>query len=499
MAMSRRGCWAAIRILALLLGLLLPASPGRAAGAGANPTDPRILHLLNRLAFGPTAADVRDVEAAGIDRWIDAQLHPQAIDEPVLLKMQLARLDTLGFDPVQLRQLFGPPRPILGLKPSLEELRMREQRAATVLRQAQESRLLKAILSRRQLQQVMVDFWFNHFNIFSGDGLDRIWLGNFEQQAIRPYALGHFRDLLMATAKHPAMLVYLDNYLSRKGAINENYAREVMELHTMGADQGYTQPDVITLARVLTGWSINPPDARDYPDLAAVFKGAQHDDGAKVFLGQQLLSTGRAEGEEALTMLARSPYTAQHISYELAQYFVADQPPPALVARLKARFLANDGDIAAVLKTLFDSPEFWASAGQKYKTPYQFVVSAARAAGLPLFNARPLINALDGFGEPLYGCQTPDGWRNTEEAWLSPAASLRRIAFATEIAHGALPLWAPLLDTGGAKPPARAVDPAALAQLLGPILSARTREVVAAAPAALRAALILGSPDFMRR
>jgi uncharacterized protein (DUF1800 family) len=344
----------------------------------------------------------------------------------------------------------------------------------------------------------MVDFWFNHFNVFSGKGLDDVWIGNYEQQAIRPFALGRFRDLLFAATKHPAMLVYLDNTLStapgspgarggQKG-LNENFAREVMELHTLGADGGYTQEDVITLARILTGWSINRPEARAYPEYAAVFEGARHDYSPKVFLGHEIKSRGKAEGEEALDILAHSPNTARHIAFGLAQYFVADDPSLFLVDRLAAQFVDTDGNIREVLKTLFASPEFRDSYGQKYKTPYQFVVSAVRAAGVPVGNVRPLLTAMEQLGMPLYGCLTPDGYKNTEDAWLSPDGTTRRIGFATALARGDLPIAA-------AK---HAADAGRLEAIFGSTLTAATRNALNDAPQDLRAALILGSPDFMR-
>jgi uncharacterized protein (DUF1800 family) len=349
----------------------------------------------------------------------------------------------------------------------------------------------------------MVDFWFNHFNVFSGKGLDDVWIGSYEAQAIRPFALGRFRDLLFAATKHPAMLVYLDNTLSsapgrpgargRQQGLNENFAREVMELHTLGADGGYTQEDVITLARILTGWTVNPPNARAYPEYAAVFEGARHDYSPKVFLGHSLKASGKAEGEEALDMLARSPATAHHIGFELAQYFAADDPSASLVDQLAARFLETDGNIREILRALFASREFWDSYGRKYKTPYQFVISAVRAAAVPIGNVRPLLGAMDQLGMPLDGCLSPDGYKNTEDAWLSPDAATQRISFATALARGGLAV-ARLDGATGAHP----VDAAHLEALFGPVLIDATREAVEEAPQGLRAALILGSPDFMR-
>ena len=502
-----------VRILIAACLFALPLAPARGSGPKADLAAPaRVLHVLNRLAFGPTIDDFRHVEAIGVERYIAEQLDPEAISEPIELRFRLAQLDTLDLDAVRLRQLYGPLRPVLGVRPTPEEQKAQAQRARIVVEQAGAARVFRAVLSRRQLQEVMVEFWFNHFNVFDNKGLDRVWVGNFEKRAIRPYALGHFRDLLFAVAKHPAMLVYLDNTLSSapgsrgargdKSGLNENFGREVMELHTLGVNGGYTQADVITLARVFTGWTIDSPGRRDAPDAAAVFVAARHDFSPKVFLGSPLRASGKAEGEEALDRLARSPATAHHIAFELAQYFVADAPQPGLVDRLAARFLATDGDIRAVLRTLFATPEFWASAGRKYKTPYEFVISAVRAAGIPLNNPRPLLAAMNQLGMPLYGCQTPDGYKNTEAAWLSPDATLRRVSFAVELAHGGLRIngagnWG--LALALPPPPPAPAKPAELDEMLGPILTSQTRAVVAAAPPGSRAALILGSPDFMRR
>jgi uncharacterized protein (DUF1800 family) len=462
-------------------------------------SDRQIIHVLNRLAFGPTLEEVRHVKTIGIERYIAEQLDPASIPERIELRWRLAHLDTLRLNPVQLRQLYGPVRVPRGFKPSSELEKAQRERVRVIVRDASEARLLRAILSRRQLEEVMVDFWFNHFNVFSGKGLADVWIGNYEEQAIRPFALGHFRDLLFATAKHPAMLVYLDNSMSSapgspgargsRAGLNENFAREVMELHTLGAAGGYTQEDVITLARILTGWGVNRPDAREFPEHAAVFEGARHDYSPKVFLGQAIQSRGKAEGEEALGILARNPATARHIGFKLAQYFVTDDPPADLVDRLAGRFLETDGDIRELLKTLLTSHEFSISAGRKYKTPYQFVISAVRAASLPIGNVRPLLGIMDQFGMPLFGCLTPDGYKNTEEAWLSPDATTRRVGFATALARGALPVTAA----------ARPIDTEHLEAIFGSAMASDTRDAITASPRSLRAALVLGSPDFMRR
>jgi uncharacterized protein (DUF1800 family) len=330
------------------------------------------------------------------------------------------------------------------------------------------------------------------------------------------------------------MLFYLDNWLStapgfqanraggplaKASGLNENYARELMELHTLGVDGGYSQKDVTELARMLTGWTINPRAATG-ADSVFYFDAPRHDGGDKDWLGRHVAGRGQAEGEWALDVLASSPATARHISFELAQYFVADAPPPELVDHLARRFVQTDGDIRAVLKTLFTSPEFRDPKfhAAKFKSPYQYVVSTVRASDLPINNVRPLLATLSGLGEPLYGCQTPDGYKNTEDAWLNPDAITRRINFATAFASGKLPFARPMdtTDASGTGPKAMLrtadklgdakfnpnwstarVDADALLATLSGSISAKTRGAVAKADPALRAALVLGSPDFM--
>jgi uncharacterized protein (DUF1800 family) len=504
---------------AFFIALLAAPFPALADADG----DARIVHLLNRVAFGPSAAEVAHVKEMGIDRYIDEQLHPETIAEDPALTQRLAGFDTLSLNPAQLFREYGPILPAMngGVKPTPEEQKTRRQRANVIVQQAQNARVWRALYSRRQLQEVMVDFWFNHFNIFAGKGLDHLWVGRFEADAIRPHALGRFRDLLLATAHSPAMLFYLDNQLNTapgspgaKGnhtGINENYAREIMELHTLGVDGGYTQNDVIALAHILTGWGLPRPGLARGDGSAQAFDPSRHDFAAQTLLGRTIPSGGEDAGVAAIEMLAASPATARHIAFQLAEYFVADQPPPALVDRLAQRFRATDGDIAAVLKTLFISREFRDSAGQKYKTPYQYVISAARAADVEVNNPRPLIGTMARLGQPLYYCQTPDGYKNTEEAWLSPDATTLRVGFATGLGRGALrikepppqPAEAPqpqlVADQPGDMAKPQPVDPAPLETLLAPVLSGNTRVAVAEAPDNLKAALILGSPDFMRR
>jgi uncharacterized protein (DUF1800 family) len=514
--------------------VLLLVSSGCALGDGL--TEPQqALHLLDRLAYGPRPGDLERVTAMGAEAYIDEQLAPEKIAQPPQLRAQLDALDSTRLGAAELFRRYGPPaRRAAGDDPAA---RRQVQKAANrVAEQALQARLLRAVYSPAQLQEVMTDFWFNHFNVFRGKGLEeRVWLAAYERDAIRPYALGRFRDLLGATAKHPAMLYYLDNWQSTvphtdrfgdsKGGLNENYARELMELHTLGVDGGYTQKDVTELARILTGWTYLPRDWEQGGDAPFTFEPKRHDFGGKTLLGAHFDGSGESEGEQALDMLARSPATARHLSWQLAQYFVADDPPPALVERMARRYQQSDGDIREVLRLLFHSPEFRSaqSTGNKFKTPYQYVVSALRASGTEVRNFRPALGALNQLGMPLYGCQTPDGWKNTESAWLNPDAMVYRLNFATALGSGRLPLLRPeaslpVPDDGEPMPkpmnasmnnaPAEPEfgdedrppppDPALLEATLGHPFSAQTTAALDAARPRLRAALMLGSPEFMR-
>ncbi len=486
----------------------------RPALADAPAADGQVLHVANRLGFGPNMAVMAHIQQVGIDRYVDEQLHPAAIAEPAELTQRLAALDTLGLDPVQLFVAYGPLLPILngGVKPTPEEAKARRQRARIIAQQASWARVWRALYSPRQLQEAMVDFWYNHFNVFAAKAIDHLWIGNYEETAIRPHALGRFRDLVQATAHHPAMLFYLDNHLNTQpgspGArgeqtgINENYARELMELHTLGVDGGYTQDDVVTLAHILTGWGLDRPAFRIGHGAGFRFDPSRHDFGVKTFLGHTIPPGGEEQGIAAIDILVKSPATARHISFQLAQYFVADNPPPVLVDRLAQRFSQSDGDIAAVLKVLFTSKEFRDSVGQKYKTPYHYVLSAARAAGIEVNNPRPLLGTMARLGMPLYFCPTPDGYKNTEDAWLSPDATTLRIGFATGLGRGALPLKNPppaddqvgnamaapqLVSQQNEPVPTKPepLDPVPLQALLAPILSAHAQSAIAEATAGI--------------
>jgi uncharacterized protein (DUF1800 family) len=425
--MKRR--WVMIQFLVLLGWSMQSAS--------AQSLDPKVLHVVNRISFGARPGDYERVQTIGIDRYIQEQLNPEKIPEPPALGDQLAPLSDLWVTAGEGVQLFRSPN-------NPNDANAKQQALGTfgqnVLKEATQARLLRAINSPRQLEEVMVDFWFNHFNVHSGKGRTKIWLSAYERDAIRLHALGQFRDLLDTTARHPAMLYYLDNWQNTAKGLNENYARELMELHTLGVDGGYTQADVITLAKVLTGWGLSPYNATQPSASGFFFNPKQHDNSPKVFLGKTLTQTGEAEGAEVLDILSIHPSTAKFISLKLAQYFVSDKPPQSLVNRLQKRFLATNGEIRKVLQTLFTSPEFSNPKiyRRKYKTPYQYVVSAVRSTGVTVLNTLPLSTTLQQLSMPIYGCPTPDGYKQTETNWLNPDSTVRRLNFAVNLGNGAI-------------------------------------------------------------
>ncbi|MES2016276.1 MAG: DUF1800 domain-containing protein [Pseudomonadota bacterium] len=460
-----------VALLAAMMTLPAPAATPDASQ--------QALHVLNRIAYGPAPGDVARVAQMGAARYIESQLDAAALPYPAALNERLAALATPNLATgAALARFVELRRDARNEEPGAKQRRADGYRE--MVRETDQARLLRAIYSPRQLEEVMVDFWYNHFNVYANKGSGRATVASYERDAIRPHVFGLFRALLGATAKHPAMLFYLDNQLSKAGALNENYARELMELHTLGVDGGYTQKDVTELARMLTGWTYEPR-ALILRGESFRFDARRHDQDPKTWLGNTVTQRGQAEGEYALDVLARHPSTARHVSYQLAQYLVQDAPPPALVERMARTWHDTDGDLRAVLRTLLTSDEFMAPAaiGAKFKTPYQYVVSAARAGGAALDDVGPLLGALNQLGMPLYGCATPDGYKNTEAAWLNPGALTRRIAFAS---------------SAGAR-----LDAVQLDDVIGAAISARTRALVAANPAPLRAAMLLGSPDFMQR
>lgn len=484
------------------------AKSDREAGAPqAMSTDEQIAHMLNRVTFGARPGDLEAVKAAGIHNYLASQLDPSSIAESPQVIEQIKNTPQLNYTASnligQFRQNQKERKERKQANKDGEDTTMQKLNNLRKLfgQSVVEARLERAIDSKRQLQEVMTDFWYNHFNISIDKGLDHALVGAYEEQAIRPYALGRFRDLLGATCHHPAMLFYLDNWQNSKpGAkdfkgkeigINENYARELMELHTLGVDGGYTQKDVQELARVLTGLGLARPRlAQGNDGKWGFFNANHHDFGDKVVLGQHIAGSGEQEIEQCLDMLARHPSTAHHIAYQLAQYFVADNPPKALVDRLANKFTQSDGDIKSVMSTLFDSTEFWDGRynNDKYKSPFRYAVSVFRATNTEPSDYLPVAQFLRLQGQPVYGCLTPDGYKNTQAAWLNPDALMNRINFATAV------------GTGRAK--FLADQPVDYKQVLDTVnggkLSAKTESVIAKAPGQLKLSLLIGSPEFMR-
>ena len=436
-------------------------------------------HIVERTSFGARPGDPERIRAIGVDRYLDEQLHPERLSDAAL-DARLADLSTLRMSSKDIAEAFEKPaqearEKALAAGGDGQPTPEQQMRAATVVQELQQQKILRAIYSSRQLQEVLVDFWFNHFNVDSRKGADRFLLTAYERDVIRPHVFGKFRDLLEATAKSPAMLFYLDNWMSadpngahvemprarvvrgpfgrpmliepplsavaaagRRNAnapkgLNENYGRELMELHTLGVDGGYTQQDVTEVARAFTGWTI------DRPRLGGgfTFNARLHDDGQKIVLGHVIRpGGGEHDGKEVLDLLARHPSTAHFIATKLVRRFVSDTPPPALVDRVAQRFRETDGDIREVVRTILTSPEFLSADAYraKIKTPFEFVVSAARATEADVRDARPLVRQVAELGMPLYQCQPPTGYKDTADAWVNTGALVGRMNFGLSLA-----------------------------------------------------------------
>jgi uncharacterized protein (DUF1800 family) len=530
-------------VVVLVAAVLASAACSARAGARLPAADEAgVVHLLSRLTFGPRPGDVARVRAAGLERWLERQLDPDRADDADCAD-RLRPLPTLTLSTAALQRAYPrlDQQTLARLKSG--ELSRRDvmerfppdRRPTQITAELQAARLVRAVECERQLQEVMVDFWFNHFNVHSAKGEVRWYVTSYERDAIRPHALGRFGELLRATARHPAMLFYLDNWLStrddfvvaagpnrgRRAGLNENYARELMELHTLGVDGGYTQRDVTEVARAFTGWTIDRP--RD--DARFVFLPRRHDSGSKVVLGTRIAAGGgQADGEQVLDLLARHPATARFIAGKLVRRFVADEPPPALVERVAATFRATNGDVKQMLRTIVASEEFWSPDARraKIKKPFEYVASAARAVGarVDARGGQALARAAGEIGEPLYDAQPPTGYPDRAEAWVNAGALLARMNFALALTQGRLvgvSVDLPRLvgDTGGAPD---VVLERLLAALLHGQATAETRRVLTAqlaepqirrqteddrGPAApdvdKLAALVIGSPEFQRR
>jgi uncharacterized protein (DUF1800 family) len=464
-----------MRRRAALVGLTLvlvaahaAAGAGHAAAgavhvaAGALPPggdDARALHVLRRLTYGPRPGDAEAIRAMGVDAWLERQLAPDSIDDRAA-DQALTQLRTLALAIPDLQREY--PRPPADLRARVDRGEMtreqlleqhpRARRPARIVEELAAARAIRAVASERQVQELMVDFWFNHFNVSFRKGDVRWFVTAYERDVIRPHELGRFPDLLRATARHPAMLYYLDNWLSvregftplfgsragRRGGLNENYARELLELHTLGVDGGYTQRDVREVARAFSGWTIDRQGGG-----RVLFRPRQHDDGPKVVLGATLPAGGGDEdAARVLDLLARHPATARFVATKLARRFVSDDPPPALVERVAATYARTGGDIRAMLRTLVASPEFAAPEARraKVKRPLEFVASAVRAVGgtVDAQGGVALAQAAAEMGEALYLCEAPTGYPDRGEAWVTAGTLLARMNFGLALAQGRL-------------------------------------------------------------
>jgi uncharacterized protein (DUF1800 family) len=546
-----------------LLPLALAASAASPALGGDSRGDDRRsdLAFVNRLTWGETAQG-DTLSGKSRDAWLNAQLHPGNDDglppqvAAAIAGMEISQqpLEQIAVQTREMQMAIRDAR--RSAKPGDQAqdgnqdkgqfrdiIKPYRQKLLSLAVQAQTRSLLRDLYSKNQLKEQLTWFWLNHFNVYARKGQIAVLVGDYEENAIRPHVLGKFRDLLTATAFHPAMIHYLDNQQNAVDKINENYAREIMELHTMGVGSGYTQKDVQELARILTGVGVNfSGKARAFAALARAdyrtdvghgglfeFIPRRHDYGDKVFLGHTIKGAGLEEVNQAIDILSREPATTRHVSRQLAQYFCCDAPSDHLVEAMAATWKRTDGDMAAVLKTLFDSSEFSESLGKKFKDPMHYAISAIRATygDQPIKNPLPLINWLNRMGELPYGHETPDGYSLTADSWSGPGEMATRFEVAQQIGGGARNLFLPItpemltrLRANLQANPANAdnnlqailqVDPqdrtpapmlqqTAYYTQLTPSLSAATSNAIAqGASQADRNALFLSSPEFMRR
>jgi uncharacterized protein (DUF1800 family) len=460
--MSRRD-FVGVCTAVLLAGCSTQPGHPRTASAPLHPLRREDTLWLERTSFGLDTGSVADYRRLGREKFLDQQLHPAQAVLPASIAAQIAGLEITRTDPAQAIAGVNAQYKVINAMadgPDKEQARKAlNDHGNKLAYEAIRRELLRAVYSPAQLQEQMTWFWLNHFSVFQYKANLRWLVGDYEERAIRPQVFGHFKDLVMATLQHPAMLQYLDNNQNAAGHINENYARELLELHTLGVSGGYSQQDVQELARALTGVGINAGDApRLKPEWqrlylrngAFEFNPARHDFGAKTLLGHPVRGNGFGEVEDAVRIIVSQPACARFISRELAMYFVADDPPPVLVERLAQTFMRTDGDMAAVLHTLFMAPELGGSFGAKFKDPMRFVISAVRFAydGKPISNTRPMVNWLNGLGEAPYGRQTPDGYPMTELGWASSGQMSRRFEIARIIGAGNAALFDPE-DGGG--------------------------------------------------
>lgn len=487
----RRGKAAGIVLLLRLLAplpLMYAVAGSAMAQAESNDANPAahdaVWRATSRLGYGPTAASAQAAQAdpkAWALREVDAAYTAsrQAPNIPLEISRFNEPLGDIARDfraerdaRRAVREQAPASGPAVAASPGAAESpgfsrEMQRTAAAWRVMSCSDASIENPLLAR------MTEFWFNHLNVFAGKGTVRPFTGHYIVNAIRANALGKFEDLLLASARHPAMLFYLDQAQSNVRGLNENYARELMELHTLGVDAGYTQTDVRELARILTGWTVGLQQGEGFR-----FAERLHDRGSKTLLGRTFVDGGVREGEEAIRMLARHPATARHIARRLATTFVADKPPQELVDRLAATFSSTQGDIRAVMRALVSSPEFWRTGNRLFKTPLDFACSALTAGGgaKDQRDIQLTLGFLSQAGQPMHGWQTPDGYKTDAATWLAPEALTRRADYAITLGR-------------------RMGEPVYLRPFLG---AASLDRIDREAPEA-RAGLMLASPDFMKK
>jgi uncharacterized protein (DUF1800 family) len=433
-----------------------------AVPAKASDFNPQDLALIDRLTWGVSVSSAEHLRAVGLERWLEEQLHPPAnVALPNAAKAQIEAMPDVNKFPFDIAVSFEAQAKSANQVADPDQKRAAQQVYQQAMndraRQAAARTILHALYAPDQLRERMSWFWFNYFNVNQSKSNIRIFVGDYEDRAIRPFALGKFGDLLSATLHHPAMLRYLDNADNAVGHINENSAREIMELHTMGVGSGYSQADVEALAKILTGLGIDvrAEDPKLKPELqsqlvregAFEFNPARHDYSDKQFLGHTIKGRGLAEVDEALDILVHHPATATHLSRQIATYFASDNPPDALVRKMAQTFASSNGDIAAVLSTMVHAVEFSASLkpGTRFKDPMQYVLSAVRLAydNKVILNTTPIQGWLNRMGEGLFNHETPDGYPMTSASWNGPGQMLVRFEVARAIGSGSAGLFKP--------------------------------------------------------
>lgn len=504
-----------LRPATTVLALALAAVPGAVLARAPHALSQDDIAWLRRDGFDLDSATVARYRELGRSRFLDEQLDDRGDDAlPAPIAALINSYEVASTPTGQLLSNLRDEQDRIKALPDGDDKaalkKAQQQHASELLQQAQQIEMLHAIYGQNQLKEQIVWFWLNHFSVYGAKGRVRWVAADYVQNTIRPHALGKFRDLVMATLQSPAMLEFLDNAQNAKGHVNENYARELMELHTLGVGSGYTQQDVQQLALILTGSGVAPlrePMRRPRAEEGFVrtglfeFNPRRHDFSDKVLLGKTIKGSGFGEVEQAVDLITRQPACAKFISRKLAAYFVADDPPPALVDRMARTFQRSDGDIAEVLRTMLESRELASSYGKKFKDPMQFVVSSVRVAydGKPIANAKPLLNWLNQLGEPVFGRLTPDGWPLDATGWSSSGQMAKRFEIAGAIGTGNNRLLTPEGQprTGGDFP---MLTTRLYYDTFDPYLGTSTRDALAKATSQQEwNTFLLSSPDFNYR